>query len=267
MPGRTEIARYRRMPPVLKEIAAREIAGGRRLTVHLEDAERVPGLMLIPTRTPAPAALLIHGYTSRKERMAEGIGMTLLRHGIASLAVDLPLHGEREGTLDESAVRNPFELVSRWRLAVNEGRMAIQLLLRHPAVDRSRVGLVGYSLGSFLGVTIAAAEPEVRAILLAAGGDLPASIPFGPIVRSIADPPRLVRKLAGRPLLMVNGKLDRTIRPEQAERLYAAAAEPKEIRWYAGGHWPPAAEIEAAADWLARTLAGPAIRRRAGAKG
>lgn len=252
------------MPPVLTEIAVREIAGGRRLTVHVEDGERVPGILLLPTRTPAPAALLIHGYTSRKERMAESVGMALLRRGVASLAVDLPLHGEREGTLDESALRNPFELVGRWRLAVREGRMGIRLLLEHPAIDHARVGLVGYSLGSFLGITVAAAEPDVRAVLLAAGGDLPADLPFGPIVRSVADPPRMVRKLSGRPLLMVNGKLDRTIRREQAERLYASAGEPKEIRWYAGGHWPPVAEIEGAADWLAKTLLRPAVRQRSG---
>lgn len=249
------------MPPVMIETAARDIAGGTRLTVHLEDSERVPGILLLPSRTPAPAALLIHGYTSRKERMADGFGMALLERGIASLSVDLPLHGERQGSLDANALRNPFEVVARWRLAVDEGRMAIRLLQEHAAIDRSRLGLVGYSLGSFLSVTIAAAEPDVRATLLAAGGDLP-EIPFGPIVRTVADPPRMVRKLAGRPLLMVNGTLDRTIVPEQAKRLFAAAAEPKEIRWYAGGHWPPAREIDAAADWLAKMLAGPAVRSR-----
>lgn len=262
MCGRIEIALTRGMPPVMIETAARDIAGGTRLTVHLEDSERVPGILLLPTRTPAPAALLIHGYTSRKERMAEGVGLALLERGIASLAVDLPLHGEREGSLGDNALRNPFELVGRWRLAVDEGRMAIRLMQEHAAIDRSRLGLVGYSLGSFLGVTIAAAEPDIRATLLAAGGDLPSDMPFGPIVRSVADPPRMIRKLAGRPLLMVNGTLDRTIRPEQAKRLFAAAAEPKEIRWYAGGHWPPAREIDAAADWLAKALAGPAVRSR-----
>lgn len=250
------------MLPVLTQTASRDIAGGRRVSAYIDDGERVPAVLLLPSRTPAPAALLVHGFTSRKERMAESVGLGLLRRGIASLAIDLPLHGEREGTIDRDAFRNPFELVSRWRLAVAECRSAVQLLLRHEAIDARRIGLVGYSLGAFLGVTVAAAEPDVRAVLLAAGGDLPVDLPFGPIVRSVADPPRLVRRLAGRPLLMVNGRLDRTVRRDQAERLFAAAAEPKEIRWYSGGHWPPKLEIDAACEWLAERLSGADLGQR-----
>jgi fermentation-respiration switch protein FrsA (DUF1100 family) len=242
------------MPFVLTEIASRDVAGGRRIAVHLDDGERVPGILLLPATTPAPATLLVHGFTSRKERMAESIGTGLLRRGIASLAIDLPMHGEREGTLDQRTLRNPFEVVSRWRLAVEECRMAVALLRDHPAIDPGRLGLAGYSLGAFLGVTVAAAEPDIRAVLLAAGGDLPADLPFGAIVRSVADPPRQVRSLAGRPLLMVNGRLDRTVHRDQAERLFAAAKEPKEIRWYAGGHWPPPAAIDDAVEWMAERL-------------
>lgn len=247
------------MPPVLTQTASRDVAGGRRITAFIDDGERVPAILMLPGRTPAPAALLVHGFTSHKERMAESVGTALLRRGVASLSVDLPLHGERGGTIDRSAIRNPFELVSRWRLAVAECRSAIQVLLHHPSVDAARIGLVGYSLGAFLGVTVAAAEPAVRAILLAAGGDLPDDLPFGPIVRSVADPPRMIRRLAGRPLLMVNGRLDRTVTRAQAERLFSAAAEPKEIRWYGGGHWPPPVQIDAACDWMAETLAGGAL--------
>jgi dienelactone hydrolase len=244
------------MAPSLTETATREIPGGLRISAHIDDGERVPAILLVPSHRPAPAALLIHGYTSHKERMAESVGMALLRRGVGSVSIDLPLHGEREGTLDREVLGNPFEVVSRWRLAVQEARSAIQLMVGHPAIDRDRIGLVGYSLGAFLGVAAAAAERQVRAVLLAAGGDLPANLPFGPIVRSVADPPRMVRKLAGRPLLMVNGRLDRTVRRDQAERLFAAASEPKEIRWYGGGHWPPPGEIEGACDWMADRLAG-----------
>lgn len=246
------------MAPILTETAAREIAGGLRITAHIDDGERVPAILLLPSRTPAPAALLIHGYTSHKERMAESVGMALLRRGVASVSIDLPLHGERKGTLDTEVLRNPFEVVRRWRLAVDESRSTIALMLEHRAIDRDRIGLVGYSLGAFLAVATAAAERHVRAVLLAAGGDLPADLPFGPIIRAVVDPPRMVRKLAGRPLLMVNGRLDRTVRRDQAERLFAAASEPKEMRWYGGGHWPPPVEIENACDWMAGQLAGAA---------
>jgi fermentation-respiration switch protein FrsA (DUF1100 family) len=62
---------------------------------------------------------------------------------------------------------------------------------------------------------------------------------------------------------MVNGRADRTIRPDQAERLFAAANEPKEIRWYDGGHYIPPAAIDGAMDWLAGRLRDEAVARRA----
>jgi fermentation-respiration switch protein FrsA (DUF1100 family) len=235
--------------------SARDIPGGQRLLLSIEDGETVPGLLLLPTaRHRVPAALLLHGYSSRKERMAEVIGMSLLRRGIASLAIDLPLHGERNGEVEVLSYRNPFELVQRWRLAIDESRLGLRFLAEHPAIDGTRLALVGYSLGSFLGVTVAAQEPLVHAVVLAAGGDLPARLPFAAIVRTVADPLRAVRKLAGRPLLMVNGRFDRTIAPDQAQRLFDAAAEPKELRWYAGGHWPPVNEVDGAVEWLERQL-------------
>jgi uncharacterized protein len=94
----------------------------------------------------------------------------------------------------------------------------------------------------------------VRALILAAGGDLPEGTPFGRLVRTVADPIRAVRRYAGRPLLMVNGRRDRTVRPEQAERLFAAAGEPKAMRWWDAGHYLPEESIEDAVRWLEHAL-------------
>lgn len=249
---------------VAHERSAQEIAGGRRILLTLEDGERVPGVLLLPTaRGRVPAAILLHGYSSRKERMSEVIGKTLMRHGIASLAIDLPLHGERDGEVESLSYRNPFELIQRWRLAIVEARMGLRYLAQHPALDGERLAVVGYSLGSFLGVIVAAQEPLVRAIVLAAGGDLPSNLPFAAIIRGIADPLRAVRSLAGRPLLMVNGRFDRTVRADQAQRLFDAAAHPKELRWYGGGHWPPPSEVDAAVEWLGRQMGRKVAKEKA----
>ncbi len=247
--------------PTAIERDSQPIPGGTRQLLTLVDGEQVPAILLIPASARAvPAALLLHGYTSRKERMAESLGVALLRQGVASLSVDLPLHGEREGGLEGMSVRNPFELVQRWRLAMREVGMALRYLAAHPASDRERLGLVGYSLGSYLAVMAAAQQSLARVLCLAAGGDLPTEMPFAALLRTVVDPTRAVTKLGGRPLLMINGRGDRTIRPAQAERLFAAAAEPKTMRWYPGGHWPPVAEIEFAAEWVATELRRPGIR-------
>ena len=269
--------------------AERVVADGRRWRVDLRlGDDTVPGVLLLPPDLPAdapagapagsfapargataprrvprrarrtvhgaPGAVLLHGYSSRKELMADTVGTALLRHGIASLAIDLPLHGDREGPIQEQARYNPLLLLRQWRLALAETTAALHLLGDVPGVDRGRLAIVGYSMGAFLAVMAAADDPAARAIVLASGGDLPDRTPLAALVRRMADPLRAVRNLQGRPLLMVHGRQDRTVRPEQAERLFAAAGEPKTLRWWDAGHYLPAVAIDEAALWLATTL-------------
>ena len=261
---------------VRAERAVAGVAGARRveLTFGPEGRadERVPAVLLLPPdgAPPAPAAVLLHGFSSRKEQMADMVGVELLRHGLASLAIDLPLHGERiagpatrwgsglwERAFDQGAMRNPLALAGAWRAAQREARLAMGYLGARAEVDRERLAIVGYSMGSFLGVQVAADEPRARALVLAAGGDLPEGAPFARVVRAMADPLRAVRRFDGRPLLMVHGRRDPTVRPEQAQRLFDAALEPKELRWYDAGHYLPPAAIDGAATWLLDALGAP----------
>jgi dienelactone hydrolase len=207
-----------------------------------------------PDSTRAPAALLLHGLTSHKERMSNAIGRALLKRGVASLALDLPMHGERADGKPPRSFNNPVALVVAWRTALHEITHAVAWLREQPEVDAEHVGIVGYSLGGFLAIMAAAEEPALKVVLLASAGDLPDATPYAAIVRGLVDPLRAARKLAGRPLLLVNGRRDTTTRPAQAERLYEAANEPKSITWYDGGHWPPSARIDSAAQWFAEHI-------------
>jgi fermentation-respiration switch protein FrsA (DUF1100 family) len=242
------------------------VRGGSRLSLELRADElgdvAVPAILLLPDSVPeAPAALLLHGYTSHKEMMSDSIGRALLEVGIASLAVDLPMHGERSGTGYRRNSIQPLELMRNWRLALAECAIALRYLAARPEIDRDRLAVVGYSLGSFLGVTVAARERSVRAVVLAAGGDLPTDMPLAGMIRAVIDPVAAVRQLDGTPLLMVHGKRDRTVTPEQARRLFEAAREPKEIRWWDAGHRLPAEAIGEAAGWLEKQMRALGRRR------
>ncbi|MBW8768226.1 MAG: alpha/beta fold hydrolase [Gemmatimonadetes bacterium] len=231
--------------------------GDERVLDLVHGAERVPASLLLPKSGPAvPAALLLHGFSSNKERMVQSVGRALQQHGVASLALDLPFHGERDGASGELPYRNPIALVTAWRSAVREARAAIEWLGGQPEIDGTRLGVLGYSLGGFLALMMASEEEAVRAVTLAAAGDLPDSTPYLSLLRRAVDPLRAVRRLDGRPLLLVNGRRDTTTRPAQAERLFALAEEPKELYWYEGGHWPPVSAIEYAAEWMSEQLAG-----------
>src|SRR5690606_241512 len=121
-------------------------------------------------------------------------------------------------------------------------------------------------MGAYVAVMAAAEEPAARAVVLAAGGDLPDRTPLAALVRRAADPLRAIKRLQGRPLLMVHGRDDRTILPVQAERLFAAAREPKTLRWWNAGHYLPPAAVADAADWLAGTFGVRDEERGAGRK-
>lgn len=232
----------------------RPLKSGRELSLTFRLGDRgtpVPAILQLPDTTEkAPAALLVHGFSSSKETMAGSVGRALLTHGIASLAVDLPLHGERS---DGNVLRghiSPLAILREWRAALAEGALALRFLGAHSAIDRQRLAVVGYSLGGYLALSLAARDTAARAIIVAAGGDLPTDTPFTAIIRPIADPIAAVRRIAGRPLLLVHGRHDRTVLPAQAERLYAAAREPKAIHWWDAGHYLPVEAIERAARWL-----------------
>ncbi len=231
----------------------REIPEGRKVLLDFRwNGELLPAVLLLPRATGRlPVSLLLHGLSLDKERMAGFAGLTLLRHGIASMALDLPLHGERGAGRDPTPSGNPFEMLKRWRAALDESALALRYLATRPDIDSSRISLMGYSLGAFIGLKVAAGNPQVRSLVLAAGGDLPEHTPFISFVRAMADPMKMVRNLRGRALLMVHGRHDRAVTPAQAERLFNAAPHPKKMLWWDCGHILPPQAIDEAASWLA----------------
>ena len=154
--------------------------------------------------------------------MADAVGRALLERKLRRSRSTFR-HGERERTVEIDAIRNPLVLVSQWRMALAECGAALEWMSEQEELDGRRLAIAGYSMGSFIGVMVAANSDHVRALVLAAGGDLPEGTPFTRLVRTVADPIRSIRKLDGRPLLMIHGKRDRTVRPEQATRLFDAA--------------------------------------------
>src|SRR5215204_1659138 len=116
----------------------------RRVTTLELAGARVPSIMLVPEAAgPVPAALLLHGYSSSKERLANTMGRALAARGIASLAIDLPLHGTRDDAMVDEARTNPLGLLQHWRMALAEARHAIDWLATNDAIDPLNLSTAG----------------------------------------------------------------------------------------------------------------------------
>ena len=280
---------WRQRPPQVRRAAelkpTAEPAEPRRVgdvdIVHLRyidaDGDVVPALLCTPAGKagPFPVVVAVHGLTSNKAQVCAQLAPEMTKRGFAVLAPDMPRHGERPG--DPRSVvdqQRPLEMFKVWRRAVVDVRQAIDVAATLPQLDVSRgVTLAGYSMGSWINSVTGAADGRVTSMVLMVGGahDIPPAALMIPQIAA-CDPRLALAHFAGRPLLMLNARQDYTVTPDMGERLFAAAAEPKEQRWFDCGHHLCDDAYAAAAEWVAaqaarRTSVDPSVSRRAGAPG
>ena len=230
----------------------------RRLRFKDADGDIVAALLCTPAGKagPFPLAIAVHGLNSNKAQVCGQVAPALAKRGFAVLAPDMPVHGERPG--------NPRDLFDHkdWaralllhRRAIIDIRQCIDVAETLGELDtRKGVVLAGYSMGSWLDSIAGPVDPRVKAMVLMVGGATDAA-PFLRMLPQLAtaDPTQVLPLFAGRPLLMLNGSFDPVVTPEMAERLYDAAPQPKEQKWYDSGHRLPETAYDDAAKWIADT--------------
>ena len=217
---------------------------GERIAIPYEDGVPLWGIFRKPLHTPnPPVVILIPGLDSVKEEL-HSYGDDFLRRGMAVLAIDGPGQGEMEF---ERPMRFDYEVVIR---------AAIDALERRPDVDAERVGILGVSLGGYYAPRAAAFEPRVRAAIALAG-------PYS-VLDSFDTMPNLTQEafiarsgsqtraetveylksftLAGItdritcPMLVIMGRQDRVVSPQDAERLARDARGPVDLWMFDDGN-------------------------------
>ncbi len=232
---------------------------------------RVTALLVTPHAPGRHAGILFGhwGGGDRTEFLPEAL--LLARAGAISLLPAYPWtrpepwHRELRHSGDPE---HDFELYVR---TVVDLRRGLDLLLARPDVDPERVGYVGHSYGAQWGAILAAVDRRVQAAVLVGGvPDLEAiyleSDDPELVELRASDRPRIDRLLAvmaplaavryvGRaapiPLLFQFARYEQNFPRAAMERYYAAASEPKEVRWYPTAHDldDPQALVDRAA-WL-----------------
>jgi len=200
---------------------------------------------------PGVVVLDIMGGDGSVSRM---VATALAQKHVAALALRMPYYGERRPPGSRLRMLTPdFDhSMEAVRQTVLDVRRASAWLESRKEVDAKRLGVVGTSLGSFMGTLAAEMEPRLGrvAILLGGGGLIDAFYdnPRAEIFRKSwevlggskaslakliapADPLTNADKLKARKVLIIAGKRDEIVPPRMAEALWKAAGEPK-IIWY-----------------------------------
>jgi dienelactone hydrolase len=196
---------------------------------------------------PYAAILYVHWYepealdSNRTQFVEEAKEMA--RRGAASLLVET-MWSDRDWFIKRTQAQDYVRSVRQ----TAELRQAADLLLSQPWADGSRFAFVGHDFGAMYGAVMGAIDERASCYVLMAGTPrFPDWFLYYPTLEGEArekfmeemaplDPIHHVGELSPSAVLFQFAKEDPHVPVERAEAFFAAAGEPKELRWYEGGH-------------------------------
>jgi dienelactone hydrolase len=225
---------------------------------------RATGRLFVPEGAgPFAGLVLQHGLPGNAEGMTTYAAL-LARHGAVVVALDAPFvrRGGEPLRFTEADSAEQVQLMT-------DLQRAVDLLVARPDVDASRLGYLGISYGGAMGALFVGIERRLKTGVLvvadgglvshftgAEDGDSPlpgltcaqwrrwleSMIPIEPI--------KYVSFASPTPLLLQSGRQDNLVPPPDAERLHAAARDPKTVQWYDAGHSLGVTASRARSLWL-----------------
>lgn len=200
---------------------------------------------------PFPAVLVLD-ILDGAAVVSRGQATYLAQNGVAALFVYMAHYGPRRpiGSKTRLISLDINQTLDGIRQTVLDCRVATAWLAGRPEVDPSRLGLVGTSLGSFVGANVAAAEPRIRNICLLLGGgglvdafwDHPKAKEYTDLINLIGgkdtlkklvapvDPLTYAPQLKGKNLLLIGASRDDIVPPRAMTTLWEATGKPQ-IVW------------------------------------
>jgi dienelactone hydrolase len=177
------------------------------------------------------------------------------------LALDAQCHGDRiaqndfapvnhyaDPSADGKGRKGYFTQNDIYIQTTRDYRRAIDYLETRGEIDKTRIGVIGYSMGGTQTFLLAGVEPRVKAAVAVAA---PAEkSKFSPIA-----PQNFVRAIGERPLLTIIGRADELCPLAHAQALQALlGAKDKDQVLFDAGHKLPAVWVPHAVEWMKRHL-------------
>ena len=139
---------------------------------------------------PGPGVVLLHMCNSQRKAWAV-VGEQLAKQGVHAIAIDYRGYGESGGTPYADLMQPDRQRISQqdWPGDIDA---AFDFLVAQPGVERARVGAAGGSCGVDNAIQLARRHPEVKTLVLLAGGttaagqEFLAQSPWMPILASAA---------------------------------------------------------------------------------
>jgi dipeptidyl aminopeptidase/acylaminoacyl peptidase len=170
---------------------------------------------------PRPFLLWMHGRTAYKE-MDNGRYLRLMRAGIATVAVDLPGHGERS----DPAMQTSEQTMEVIEAMLREMPAVVQALAETPGLDATRAAIGGMSLGGMVSLAALCRPHAFRAAVVeATTGDWThlTGTQHDPARSDAMEPARHLDRWQPVPLLAIHAQLDEWIRIEWQRTFLARA--------------------------------------------
>ena len=132
----------------------------RRVEIPFENGKTIPGILqTVPGVDSAPCVLVVPGMDTIKEYMPSPYHNHFRRRGMATLTIDGPGQGE-------SNTRETWVTLDNFERA---GSAAVDYLQKLPQIDKNRIGVYGWSMGSYWAPRIAAHDSRIKALVGAMG--------------------------------------------------------------------------------------------------
>ncbi len=215
------------------------ISGLSEVTFHTSNGLKIAG-WYAPPSNHAAIVLIPGSNVDRSFILPEA---RILAHaGFGVLSFDWPGSGDSEGKV-------------RWgkdeRLALTA---AIDWLSNRNEIDPQRIGGLGHSMGGYIMTQVAASDPRIRSVLLAATppdfieyvrwthrdwsilSQLPAELAVrnAGFIQDAPTPKESVKSISPRPIFFIGGDHDPQVPEAMFRELFNAAAEPKSL-WIVPG--------------------------------
>jgi acetyl esterase/lipase len=175
---------------------------------------QMSGILLMPQgKAPFPAVLISHGLGGSAESFGMNKAREMVQWGYACIAPNYTHNTRAVGPMAKGGPKrapNPDFGSSAENL--RRAKTCVEILRSMPEVDGKRVCAYGHSMGGFVTIGLAAAEPDLLKAAAITGSGVAPREGFPAPSESAAEKIRT-------PFLMLHGADDTTVRPEQSEAL------------------------------------------------